>query len=270
MKSGVVSDMDDESNVLILKIVQKLKDIPIIDRGRLDYIQKTLEQGRTLYQSDKKYIQEQSRLLEKIEDEKRKANDTLQSLDKLRQSKLEDIKRLEKLKGTALQNSKRYNKSKLAAQGFDAITKPLQEKIKVTENEIDFLDSKYDKLKQEIDQQNQIQETISLIKKLHEEEIGDYTRLEKINILLEDDEIISQSDIDYLNEKHSMLQQIDANKKVNWTIDIITKLQEYEVGDYKRLEKIKTALENGHTVNPEEVSYLKEKFNQMLIIKKQK
>jgi len=261
--------MTDESNIWALEIVRQLKNTSIADAGRLEYIQKILEGGGTLYQSDKKYLQKKSLLLEKIADEKRKANETLQSLNKLRRSKLKNIEILEKSKESKQQDSQIYDTSKLNDSEMDVI-KPLQEKIQVTENEINFLDIRHEKLKQEINHQDQIQWTIEFIKRLEEEEIGNYEQLEKINAALEDDESISQSEIDYLKEKYAILQQIDADKKLQWTIDIIGKLQEFEIGNYKRLEKIKSALEKEGTVDPKEISYLKEKFSRLLVIKKSK
>jgi len=271
MINGRAYDVTNESNIWVLEIVRQLKDMPLIDTGRLDYIQKTLEKGHTLYQTDKKYLQEKFHLLEKIADEKRKTNETLQSLNKLHQSRLKDIQILEKLKESKLQNFQRTDKSTLNDyEKFDAIKKPLQEIIQVTENEISFLDIRHEKLKQEISHQDRIQWTIEFIKRLYKEEIGDYRRLEKINTALEDGKSIGQSEIDYLKEKYVILQQIDTHKKVQWTIGMIDKLQESEIGNYERLEEIKAKLEKGDTADPREISYLKEKFNQILIIKKSK
>jgi len=271
MINGWAYDMTDKSNAWTLEIVRQLKDMPIIDIGRLEYIQKTLEKGRTLYQTDKKYLQEKFQLLEEIADEKRKANETLQSLSKLHQSRLKDIQILEKSKEFKLRDSQIYNNSALDdSEIFDAIEKPLQEIIQVTENEINFLDIRHEKLKQEISHQDRIQWTIEFIKRLYVEEIGDYARLEKINTALEDGESISPSEIDYLKEKYVILQHIDNNKKIQWTIGMIGELHGSEIGNYNRLEKIKDKLEKGETVDPKEISYLKEKFSQIVMIKKSK
>ena len=229
MINGRAFDMANEYTIWALTIVRQLKDTSIIDTGRLEHIQKTLEDGRTLYHSDKKYLQEKSILLEKIEDEKRKSDEVLQFLNK----------------------------------------SSLQEGRQATENEIRFLEIRNEKLKQEINHQTKIQWTIELIKRLYAEEIGDYKRLEKIMMALKDDASISQNDVDYLKKMHVILQ-INTHKKIHWTIDLIGKLQGSKIGNYNRLDKIMSILEQGETVDPEEIIYLKEKFSDLLLIKKSK
>lgn len=236
----------EKKSLEVLDVVQKLIEAKLGDPDRLDYIKKALENGNALYESDKQFLEEKSNQLQKIVENQRKTELALQALDKLHESELRDSERL------------------------NAIKKALQEGKPVTESEINFLNTRYAKLQQEIDHQKRTRWTMDVIKRLHEAEIGDYARLEAIKTALEEGKNVDQSEISYLKEKYKILQQIDENKKVQWTIDTIAKLHEAEIGNYERLEKIKTALEERRNVDPEETSYLKEKFEQLLVIKKLK
>ena len=229
-----------------LDLVQKLIEAKIGDPGRLDYIKKALETENTLYESEKQYLAEKSKQLHKVVENQRKAELALQALDKLRLSELKDSERL------------------------TAIKKALQEGKSVAESEINFLNTKYEKLREEIDYQNKIKWTLDVIDRLHEEEIGDYAKLATMRSALEERRNVDQSEISYLKEKYKLLQQIDAAKMAQWAIDKISKLQLAEIGNYERFEKIKTALKEGKSVDQSDISYLKDKYEQFLIIRKSK
>ena len=229
-----------------LDLVEKLIEAKIGDPGRLSYIKSALENRNTLYEKDRQYLEEKSRQLQIVLENKRKAELAMQALDKLRGSELRDSERL------------------------GVIKKALQEGKPVGESEINFLNTKYEKLQKEIDYQNRVQWTINVIKRLHEEEIGEYARLEKIKTALEAGRNVDQSEISYLKEEYKILRQIDANKKVRLTIDTINKLQQAEIGNYERLETIRIALEEGKSLDESEISYLRSKYEELLIIKKLK
>ena len=243
LKKAIVQE---KKNLEVQDLVQKLIEAKLGDPDRLDYIKKALESGNTLYECDKQYLEEKSQQLQKIIDTQIKAELALQAFNELHESELSDSQRL------------------------GAIKKALQEGKQVAEGEINFLNTKYEELQQEIDRQKRVQWTIGMITRLQETEIGDQARLEVIKFSLKEGRSVDQGEISYLREKYKLLQQIDANKKVQWNIDTIKKLHESEIGNYERLERIKVALEQGRNVEPEEISYLKEKYEELLIIKRSK
>jgi len=245
MKSGVGFD-DNSTTLRAQKLVQRLQEAKFGDLDRLDYIKKAIESGNTLYESDKQYLEEKSKQLQRIIDTQTKAELVMQAFNKLHESELRDSQRL------------------------DAIKKELQQGKQVAENEVNFLNTKYEELQQEIDHQKRVQWTIGVIKRLQEAEIGDHTRLEVIKSALEEGRSVEQGEVSYLKEQYKLLQQIDAIKKVQSSIDSIKKLHEAEIGNYQRLERIKVALEKGRNVEPEEISYLKEKYEELLIIERSK
>ena len=51
--------------------------------------------------------------------------------------------------------------------------------------------------------------------------------------------------------------------KIQWTLDLIKKLQYWKIGDYSRLEAIKDALENGRVVYESDKQYLKQKHTEL-------
>jgi len=54
-----------------------------------------------------------------------------------------------------------------------------------------------------------------------------------------------------------------SEDKINWTLDIIKKLQSQKIGDYARLDAIKHALENGRIIYESDKRYLKEKYKEL-------
>jgi len=228
-----------------LGLVHKLIEAKIGDLGRLDYIKKTLENNNPLYESDRQYFEEKVRQLQQLVETQRKTERTLQALNKLHEAALRDSERL------------------------SAIKKAFKEGKPVAESEFVFLIVQHEALKAEIDHQNRVKWTIDVIKRLHEEEIGDY-RLVNIRSALEEGRKVDQSEIIYLKEKYKILQQIDAKKRAKWTIDTINQLQQAEIGNYDRLESIKDVLVKGKSVNESEISYVRTKYKQLLLIKQSK
>ena len=243
LKNAVV---EEKKNLEVQGLVQKLIEAKLGDPDRLDYIKKALESGNALYESDKQYLEEKSKQLQRIIDTQTKAELVMQAFNKLHESELRDSQRL------------------------DAIKKELQQGNQVAENEVNFLNAKYEELQQEIDRQKRVKWTIAMIKRLQETQIGDHTRLEVIKSALEEGRSVDQGEVSYLKEQYKLLRQIGAIKKVQWSIDSIKKLHEAEIGNYGRLERIKVALEQGRNVEPEEISYLKEKYKELLLIKRSK
>ena len=56
---------------------------------------------------------------------------------------------------------------------------------------------------------------------------------------------------------------LDNNTKIQWTLDVIKRLQEYEIGDPERINRIKKALEEGKQLDKDEIDYIKQKYNML-------
>ncbi len=70
-----------------------------------------------------------------------------------------------------------------------------------------------------------------------------------------------------LNMKYEQVQQaIKLQNKVRWTLDLIKKLQEYEIGNPERLSEIKLALQEDRDVGKDNKVYLKEKYTQLMAV----
>ncbi len=61
-------------------------------------------------------------------------------------------------------------------------------------------------------------------------------------------------------EKHHLQKAPDYEKKVRWTLDLIKKLQKYEIGNPQKISMIKKSLEENRPVDKNDIEYLKEKF----------
>jgi len=230
-----------------LDFIDRLQHAKIGDPGRLNSLKKSLEGERTIFESDWQYLKEKSKQLQSIVDNQTKAQFALEAIKKLQESEMRSSERL------------------------DAIKKALQEGSPVAESELRFLNTKYEQLQQTVDNQRKVEWTLDVIKQLKESEIGNPQRLDAIKIALEEGRIVEESEVSYLKEKYKLLQKIDeTQRKVEWTLDVIKQLKESEIGNPQRLDAIKIALEEGKTVEENEISYLKEKFEQLLVIKKSK
>ncbi len=123
------------------------------------------------------------------------------------------------------------------------------------------------KLLQKVDPQKNPEQVIDAIKALQDYEIEEYERLDAIRRALQDGKPVKKDEIRRLGTMYEKLQQeAEYQRKVKWTLDVIKRLQESKIDNSQRLDAIKNLLEDGQTVDKEEISYLKEKWKKLRII----
>jgi hypothetical protein len=109
-------------------------------------------------------------------------------------------------------------------------------------------------------------------RKLQENEIRHYKKLEEINQLIKNGELVSKREQSYLYARYKKLQSaLDQQNKIEWTRQTIHKLEEYGVGNSEKLDTIKELLEDEIHVPENDTKYLREEYNllrQMLQHKK--
>jgi hypothetical protein len=91
---------------------------------------------------------------------------------------------------------------------LNGIKKNLEEGIAVDKAEVDYLKQNFKVLQKVLDEKKKIQWTFDLIQNLKANEIGNFDRLDIIKKKLEEGRPADKHEIEYLKEKHDMLQKI--------------------------------------------------------------
>ncbi len=121
--------------------------------------------------------------------------------------------------------------------------------------------SKDSQLQEDIDLHENPELIIGAIEALQDFEIEEYARLNAIKKALQDGKTVTKYQIKGLDARYERLQKEDSyRRRVQWTLDVIKKLQEAQIGNSKRFGIIKDRLEEGITLDEEEISYLKENW----------
>lgn len=108
-----------------------------------------------------------------------------------------------------------------------------------------------------------IRNTLHIISKLQEAEIGNHDQLETIKNSLINNEWISKKNHEYVKDKYEQLKTIDDSEaKVIERLDIVKKLQTSEIGNKEKLEKIQIIINAREELRQEDESYLQTKFEQ--------
>ena len=108
---------------------------------------------------------------------------------------------------------------------------------------------------------------IGAIKELQEYEKDEYARLDSIRKALEDGKPVSKYEILHVRALYEKLQhEVEYQRKVDWTLDAIKRLQESKLGNFEKLNTIKHKLEEEKTLDEEETSYIKENYKRLRII----
>jgi len=117
---------------------------------------------------------------------------------------------------------------------------------------------------------DKVEWTLDLIEKLKAAEIGEPGRLDSIKNVIENGKMVSDSDKNYLKSKFDELKQYGdkQNQQIEKastqkTLYIIGKLREAEIGDPKRLDIMKSSIENNLELEEEDSKYLSEKYEQL-------
>ncbi len=227
-----------------LDLITELKETKIGDNERLQNITKLLKSGQNLEEGDKQYIKEKSRHLKQVVDCKTKVAKTKDAIKKLQENEMRHANKLEGIK-QSVENGKL-----------------------ISEREQNYLNARYERFQSALDQQNKIEWTMQTIQKLEQSRIGDSAKFDKIKELLEDEIPVPENDTIYLKEEYKLLQQIQKHKKkIDWVSNMITELQEIEIGNKERLAVIKKLLEERRPIPETEINYLTQKCRLLMMTK---
>ena len=188
--------MPDEKKVeWTLDLIKKLQNAKIGDPGRLDSIKDALENGRTVYQSDKNYLQEKFEQLDSSEQgtigessNDSKTGKALFVISKLQEAELGNQGRLSSLKASL------ENNQSISEEGSNYLLEKYNQLLKIDTTESKTLNS------------------LDMIKKLRETEIGSSERLDSIQKNLRERTELSQEDENYLEEKIQQYHKIQGTE----------------------------------------------------------
>ena len=181
-----------------INLIEQLLKLQIGDEGRLLYIKNSLNTGKKIYETDKKYLEQWREKIKKINVETKKP--LLLSEENAKQE-LNIIGRLEKAE---IGNPQRLL----------TIKKALTEGIEMSDENHQYLNKKFEQLVKTDENEKMFYEAIKVIEKLQEVEIGNSERLQSIqNTLLKGSELNLQ-DIKYFNEKADALKELEDYEKI--------------------------------------------------------
>ncbi len=181
-----------------IDLIEQLLKLKIGDEGRLLYIKNSLNTGKKIYETDKKYLEQWREKIKKINVETKKP--LLLSEENAKQE-LNIIGRLEKAE---IGNPQRLL----------TIKKALTEGIEMSDENHQYLNKKFEQLVKTDENEKMFYEAIKVIEKLQEVEIGNSERLQSIqNTLLKGSELNLQ-DIKYFNEKADALKELEDYEKI--------------------------------------------------------
>jgi len=186
--------LDSNKVLWTLDLIEKLKTDQIGDESRLNVIKKALENGKTVYGDDKKYLQEQFKVMQERgerqtqtdpskSDEKR-----LYIISKLQEAEIGNHVKLETIKETILGNEK-------ISVEYDA-----------------YLDEKYEQLQKIDDTEAKIQLKLEMIEKLKRSEIGSSEKLDECKNALNESGKLTEEDESYLQTKIEQYKKIHTEK----------------------------------------------------------
>jgi hypothetical protein len=228
-----------------LDFISELKQAKIGEADKLDQISRSLKSGRLVDEIDKKYLMEKKMHFKKIVENKTKVTWSLDTIKKLKEAEIRHSNKLEKIRNAVEQG-------KL-----------------ISENEQNYLNARYEKLRRVVDEQNKIEWTIQTIEKLRQFRIGDSAKFDSIKQLLEEEIPVPENDINYLKEQYKMLRQIlNCTRKLELIVGLIDDLQATEIGDSQSLSTTKKLIQERKPVDESEITYLKNKYKILDIITK--
>ena len=183
--------MDSDKVQWTLDLIENLRVAKIGEESRLDAIKNALENGRKVYESDKKYLQEKFKVLQETNESQTqttdKSNDKrLYIISKLQEAEIGNHVRLETMKETLL----------------------VDESIFTVDDQ--YLDEKYEQLKKADDSEVKIQKKLEMIEKLKQAEIGNSSKLDECKNALNDSGQLSDEDESYLQTKTEQYKKIHA------------------------------------------------------------
>jgi hypothetical protein len=178
-----------------LDLIENLKAAQIGDELRLETIKNTLKNGKIVYDSDKKYLQEKFTVLQRINEsqtqtESHKSDEKrLYMISKLQEAEIGNPIRLETMKETLLENKS------------------------ISTEDDQYLDEKYNQLKKVDESEAKIQQKLEMIEKLKHAEIGSFSKLDDCKSALNDGRELSTEDDSYLRTKIEQYKKINTEPK---------------------------------------------------------
>jgi len=228
-----------------LGLISQLKQAKIGDADKLDQISRTIKSGKLVDEIDKKYLSEKKMQFKKVVENKTKVSWSIDAIKKFQETEAKHSNKLEKLRNAVEQGKT------------------------ISENEQNYLNARYEKLRHVVEERNKIIWTIQTIEKLRQFQIGDSTKYDSIKQLLEEEIPIPENDVNYLKEQYKMLRQvINYKTKLELVVGLVDDLQATEIGDSQRLATIKKSIEEGKPIEESEITYLKQKYKIFDIIAK--
>ena len=186
--------MNSNKVLWTLDLIEKLRAAQIGDESRLNVIKKALENGKTVYGDDKKYLQEQFKVMQEKGERQTQTNPSksdekrLYIISKLQEAEIGNHVKLETIKETILGN----------------------EKISVEYDT--YLDEKYEQLQKIDDTEAKIQQKLEMIEKLKRSEIGSSEKLEECKNALNQSGKLTEEDESYLQTKIEQYKKIHTEK----------------------------------------------------------
>jgi hypothetical protein len=186
--------LDSNKVIWTLELIEKLKAAKIGDESRLNVIKNALENGKSVYSDDKKYLQEQFKILQERgeqqmqtsaakSDEKR-----LYIISKLQEAEIGNNVRLETMKET------------------------IQAEESISAEDDAYLDEKYEQLKKVDDSEVKVQQKLEMIERLKHSEIGLSEKLDECKNALNECGKLTEENESYLQEKIEQYNKIHRPK----------------------------------------------------------
>jgi len=268
---------DNKENQPILHLVLQLEEARLGDHDRLESIKRTLSSGQELPQVDRQYLGEQvSQLHETFgpilmaeweRDFAQKIHEKKKNMYKIDKKSLKHTSTQLK---QAIENEKeikwtldlisQLKEIKLGStEKLNYISRLLKSGENIGESDKQYLKEKSRYLRRVVDCKTKVTQTQNAIRKLQENEIKHSKKLEEIRQSVENGELVSEREQNYLSARYEKLQSaLDQQNRVEWTIQTIQQLKELGVGDSKKLDKIKELLEDDIPVPENDTKYLRE------------
>lgn len=178
-----------------LDLIEKLQNAKIGDPARLVSIKDVLEKGKTIYQSDTKYLKEK-----------------FEQLDSSEQGTIGESSDDSKIKKGLFVISK-LQEAELGNQGrLSSLKASLENNQPIPKEDLNYLLEKYNQLLKIDTTESKTLNSLDMIKKLREAEIGSSERLDSIQKSLRERTELSQEDENYLAEKIKQYHKIQGTE----------------------------------------------------------
>lgn len=184
--------------------VDYLLELGVGDQERLKHIKATLEKGKMIYVSDRKYVES---LIEKHlkSNEEKKLSKNSTSVEDLAISEKyrKELTMVQNLLDSEVGNPERLK----------SIKNMILNHNRLSEDDYSYLVQKHEQLEKIERLENKDLETLDIINKLQNEEIGNHQRLESIKKAINQNQVISSEDLAYLQDKQKQYKKIKSNNE---------------------------------------------------------